>query len=73
MINFIIVFLSCFNFSSASVFTDQFKSLTDISFECPVGCDANEVTKSELVRILSNVDCDSSDARWDFKITVSPH
>ena len=66
-----LLLLSSLKISSASVVTDRFKSLTDILYECPLGCDKNELTIGHSDKILSNVDCDLNSARWDFQITVS--
>ena len=66
-----LLLLSSLKIYSASVVTDRFKSLTDILYECPLGCETNELTESHSDKILSNVDCDLNSARWDFQITVS--
>ena len=62
--------IASFQFSSASVITDRFKSLSDISFDCPTSCDLSELSKVDAVKILPTVPCDANEARWDFKLTV---
>ena len=62
--------IASFQVSSTSVINDPFKSLSDISFECPTSCDLNELSKVDAVKILPTVPCDANEARWDFKVTV---